>query len=149
MIQENFVRQESWNDKTKKAIKYATLAGLDVEHLLFTGRSLKDAVCDAAKMAIDVEEFAKGMGFGERFFLEAIRDCLAYDLSSSWGSATNPLEGTPECLHGLALRFLYLFPRLWKATNKLLSKNQIDTLDLKELLSERRKPRSWAKRAAM
>ena len=69
-------------------------------------------------------------------FLETIRDGLASDLSTWWGTG----DKASEDLRSLVLSFLYLFPKLWKATNKRLSLDKVNALDLDELLSEHREP---------
>jgi hypothetical protein len=69
-------------------------------------------------------------------FLEIIRDCLASDLELWWDSTG--AYRRPASLSSLALSFLYLFPDLWKATNKQLSLDKINALDLDDLLLDRR-----------
>jgi GH15 family glucan-1,4-alpha-glucosidase len=140
MDKKGFSHRGSWAECTQKATKHAQRSGFDVERILFTGRSLEEAVYDAAAYAIEVSEGMRKMSDpSSQTFLKRIRDCLATKLELWWdGDGLNP---RPENLSKLALSFLYLFPKLWKATNKQLSLDKMKALDLEELLSERRKPR--------
>lgn len=134
--------RDSWRANTKTAMRNAARAGFDVEHLLFHDKSLEDAVCDAAKCAIEMNKdkgFAYQTGVVNDPFLKTICGCLANDLAVSWGMS----DCVSEDFHSLALSFLYLFPKLWKATNKRLSLDKIEAIDLDELLSERHEPQPW------
>jgi hypothetical protein len=57
-----------------------------------------------------------------------------------WDETENRVHGPPRAFKDFVLAVLYLYPELWKATNKRLSLDQMKALDFDELLSERRLP---------
>ncbi|MCY2990980.1 MAG: hypothetical protein NTY19_24355 [Planctomycetota bacterium] len=115
----------------------ARQAEFDIERMLFPGRSLEDAVRNAVAEAVECHLELEPFGPINCHFLETISNFLAREFTACWDCETGPNYAS-EGVRTLALSLLYLFPGLWKATNKRLSVGKLKTLDLDVLLSERR-----------
>jgi hypothetical protein len=112
-----------WPEHKKRARRWAMKVGFDVELILF-GRSLEDEIAYQALQAIKTCE---GLCYSETDeFLRFISEQLAIKLG--WRFRDD--SGMTDEAMPLALSFLYLFPKLWKALNKPLTLEKIKALDL-------------------
>ena len=101
---------------------------------MFFFGTLESQIAYCAKHAIRVREdlFDDNLMAG---LCRVLADSLA--LRFRGGSDSTITEDAEE----LALSFLYLFPKLWKALDRPLTLEKMKALDFEELLSERRSPR--------
>ena len=133
--------QAPWPEQKRRASVRARKGHFDVERILFRV-TLED----------DVAYFAKAVARDRRLspelqqsspkttFLALVAERLADRLALRFRDGDD-MSITPDAVE-LALSFLYLFPKLWKALDKPLTIDEIDVLDFEKLLSERRKVRA-------
>jgi len=132
------VQETPWPETKNRASVIAKKGGFDVERILFAG-SLDTAIAYfAEEVAADRERFSEIQRLTpEVTFLQLVAERLASRLALYFTDG-NDLTISPDAMK-LALSFLYLFPKLWEALDKPLTLDEINALDFKELLSERRK----------
>lgn len=132
------VQETPWPETKNRASVIAKTGGFDVERILFAG-SLDTAIAYIAEeVAGNRERFPEIQRLmPEVTFLQLVAERLANRLSLHFTDGDD-MGITPDAMN-LALSFLYLFPKLWKALDKPLTLDQINALDFKKLLSERRK----------
>lgn len=126
-----------WPERKRRARDLARKHRFDVERVLFQG-SLEEHIAYLAEIvANDRKRFPEIQQYmPETTFLALVGERLAHSLACWFrdGNDTTISEDARQ----LALSFFYFFPKLWKALDKPLTLDEIDALDFKELLSERR-----------
>ncbi len=128
-------KPDRWPEFKRQGRLRAVKMGFDVERLLFFGDSLDERIADLTEQAIkDREEFSRL--WGNASLLKVISDKLADELALLFTDGND--SGYTDDIIRLALSFLYLFPKFWKATEKPLTLDEMKALDIDDLLSERR-----------
>ena len=132
-------KEISWGERKKRAKRSAEIADFDVEGIVF-GCPLQDKVSRVVKKHIEGLEKLGRLGevFNKKAgtLLHSVRDSLANELR--WRFMEDDDLGVPEDLIEISLSLLYLFPKLWKTIDRPFSLDELKTLDIDELLSERR-----------
>ena len=122
-------QQSPWPEQKRRAVDCAVKAGSVVERILF-GRALESQIMISAKRAVEACEQLPILRTDT--FLATIAGDIANKLARIFRDE-NEVYIKDDALE-LALSFLYLFPKLWKALDKPLTLDKIRALDFDDLL---------------
>ncbi len=125
-----------WAASKERGRARAEESEFDLEQMIF-GSSLEDLIADAAE-----DRIARLKNFGDDTtvdnLLREICDALAGDISFRFDPEGKGSDFAIE----LAASLLYLYPKLWEATDRPFTMDEIEALDFDEFLDKRR-PRRY------